>query len=508
MAASINKEQIIELVSKYRDILVLVGLLALAGWGYTRIQGALSMTVEDRIRMEVEGVKGGGSKSQALDSTKLVQELENKRSPAVYSRLKNPFGTPAEQLRLRQEVQQMYQKGEDLFKNEKYEQAIQQFNRLLRLDVTETRIEYPVRPSEYIRMAEQRLNLRNLETTLAQVRQNSEQAAALVSSSPDRAIDLYEPALAALKNLIEADPKGEAMGQDRFKEVSSLATEIEQTVTKLKRDRLAATFNQITTALSTAAQQGPNNATTLLPVLGQAREILQEAQQVDPEFSVVPAARRTELQTLTDNTDKMLVDSAETVAEQVRTSVANAVAQGDFNTANAQIKSFAALCSRHPDNGILATAQVEMLSSYLSAVIGSAGKELTRITEAIAKGDTAAYDEAKKEAVLEQVVQALTLGPLLTERDRTQLLQIEEKLRRAKPMPTLNTAYDLVSFNRVGNRYRITLKSKADGKDIPLTLELKRKDPSGFVLGQVDSKKHTVILSKLPEYAPSQFQIP
>jgi len=508
VAASINKEQIIELVSKYRDILVLVALLALAGWGYTRMQSTLSMTVEDRIRMEVEGVKGGGGKSEALDSTKLVENLEGKRSLAVYTRVKNPFGTPAEQLRLRQEVQQLYQKGEDLFKAEKYEQAIQQFNRLVRLDVTETRIEYPVRPSEYIRMAEQRLNLRNLETTLAQVRQNSEQAAALVSSSPERAIDLYEPALMALKNLVEADPQGEAMGPDRFKEVSGLATEMEQTVTKLKRDRLGSGFNQVTVALSTAAQQGAGNATTLLPVLGQAREILQEAQQVDPDSSVVPAARRTELQTLVENTDKMLVDSAEAVAEQVRTSVANAIGQGDFNTANSQIKSFAALCSRHTDNGILATGQVEILSSYLSAVIGTAGKELTQLTEALSKGDLASYDEAKKEALLGQVAQALTLGPLLTERDRTQLLQLEDKLRRAKPKPTLNTAYDLISFNRSGNRYRITLKSKGDGKDIPLTLELKKKDPSGFVLGQVDSKKRTVILSKLPEYALSEFQIP
>ena len=84
MAASINKDQIIEFISKRQDVLVLVLLVALGAWGYTQLRAPLSETVEDVIAKSVKVSVGASQGDEDLNTSELVQKLDTKRPLSVY----------------------------------------------------------------------------------------------------------------------------------------------------------------------------------------------------------------------------------------------------------------------------------------------------------------------------------------------------------------------------------------------------------------------------------------
>lgn len=509
MAASISKDQIIEFISKRRDVLVLLLLLILGAWGYLRLREPLAKTVDESIE---EHVRGGGSGSaggaDALNSTELLGVLESKRPLSIYRVSRNPFGTPAEQLRLRQEVQQLYQRGVDLYKTGKWELAIPYFNRVIRLDVTETRIQYPISPSEYIRLADRQVKIRNLDPILAKANLDIQRAGGLESSSVSEAIDAYESALLALRNLLSVDPQGEAMGKEKFDEISGRVSQLVQTVNNLKRQTLGQDVEAAISALNSAMQQASSNAYGVLLAVTHGRVVRKEVQEVDAGGSVIPAAKRTQLDSLVQTAEQTLAGALDDVAQQVQTRVSDSVQQGEFAAAHEGVNAFCDLCDRYPENSVLLAAQIDVMATYLVGVIQAGRDELKRITVTFQKGDYAGYDPKAKEVLLGHLSTALSLGSLLTDNDRVQLAQLADSLRRIKPPPPLDTVYDLLSCRSIGTRYRIKLREKSTKKEISLLLRKNRKDRAGFLLRQVDSRNRVVILSKLPEYAPSQFKLP
>ncbi len=508
MAASISKDQIIEFIGKYRDILVLVLILALAGWAYLQLREPLAKSVEDIIAEGVRNRGQAGEGQQGVDAGELVQELESKRPFSVYRKARNPFGTPAEQLRLRQEVKQLYETGINLYKNGKYELAIQQFNRVIRMDVTETRIEYPIPPSEYIRLAERQVKIRDLDNIVAQADQKIQQAQGLENSDTNRAIKMYESAHADLKGLLEVDPQGEAMGQARFDQITNQVAQLEQTITNLKRQTLSQNVSAATNDLSRALEQASTDVFSLVLASVQAREVQAEMNEVDPNGEVVATQARNQLGSLIQRAESTLADSLESIAQQARQNVSDAAKAGEFERTHQLVESFVQLAKQYPDNDTLTAAELEILSVYLGGVAEAGRQELKRITEAFQQGDYSSYDPEKKQQVMGHISRALTLGAILTDTDRAQLAKLEDTLRRLEPPPPLDSAYDLLEFRPTGGVYRVRLKVKETGKEVSLRLRPRRKDDTGFRLGQVDTKNRVVILSKLPEYAPSQFQIP
>ncbi len=508
MAASISKDQIVELIGKYRDILVLVLIIALAGWGYLQLRESLAKSVEDIIEEGIRSTGQGGAGQQGIDVGQLVQSLESKRPFSVYQQKRSPFGTPAEQLKLRQEVKQLYENAVSLYKSGKYELAVQQFNRVIRMDVTETRIEYPIPPSEYIRLAERQVKIRDLDNILAQANQKIEQARSQESTAPNRAIEQYESALADLKGLVGVDPQGDAMGQAKLNQITGLISQVEQTVTNLKRQTLGQNVSAATNNLNNALQEASTDVFSLVLALAQGREVQSEVKEVDPDASVVSTQARNQLDTLLQRAENTLADSLDSVAQQARQNVADAVQNGNFARAHQLVEAFVELGKQYPDNDTLTAAQIEVLSTYFGGVMEAGRQELAAIREAFQQGEYSSYDPERKKAVVEDISRALRLGPVLSDTDRTQLAQLEDTLRRLEPPPPLDSAYDLVEFRPTGGIYRVQMTEKETGEEVSLRLRPRRKDESGFRLGQVDMKNRVVILSKLPEYAPSQFQIP
>lgn len=508
MAIKLDKDTLLEFLFKYRDQLIIVVLIGIAGYGAYSVWGQYNRSVEEIISDNLPQSRPGQSDDDYVGTAQnVVTGLLSKVPVAVYVRTNNPFGTPEQQLRLRQELDEAYQRALESFRVGNYQEAINILQReVIPQDVTETRIAYAISPSEIIRQAEIALTRANLDGVVT--RANESYQAGKSSSDPAESLVKLRSALNDYQRVIEVDPQGNELGADRLKEIETRIAELTDTVNKMERENIRRTVVQARQDLASARNSG--DTVNLLKSVGKMRAAFISLTSIDPDMTVVSQKDRETITTELQEAQKQALDALPTVIETVKTALTSTPPeQQDFDSvrSNLALIQECVLLAQANQNADLATQAGSIFVEFIEAFTGSMQKLVAQLDKAIKEEKYDQFDTALRDRFLEMATILSESGLQLPRGRINQLMDASSQLRALALPPLMSDAYDLVNYSATTRYHRITLRNKESGEEEKLNLQLDKKDSKGFILLEVDTNQGTIILSK-SGYRPSRYTVP
>ena len=507
----IDKEALLEYAALKKDQLFLgVLIIALLGGGYY-IYTQTSMSVNDIINTAKSAGPGGagaGGESDIVNPEELVNLLTAKRSKAMYQVERNPFGSPEEQLRMRQEVDATYQRGVDLFNNGRFQEAIEQFDRVIQLDVTETRINYPVLPSEYKRRAMQENARSNLDSILTSAQNDINEGDRLTQANQtDKAIDMYNRASSSLSSVIDSDPEGAVIGKENLDKVQTLQTQAFQKFIGLRGKSLLEDIKTETTAARQVVN-GQDYIAMMKAALALQR-LQVEIQQVDPNADLVSRTSRTQVNTIATDIQKKIQANSGLLVNQAVTQFQQAIQSADLTKSREALAILAQARQLNPQDEQLAENLKSFVAQRADLVIKAAQDFAVKQRDVIAKGDYANFDVTNRDMFTVELNSLLDRSAGLDDDKRGQVLSALNVLKKLKLPPALTQRYEIRNVEPMGNAFKVEVLDKSGSSSKPRTLILRegRPDTSTKIqLKQVDTQEGFVILSR-PDYMDAKVPI-
>ncbi len=501
MNLSIDKDALADFCSVYKDYIFLVVLLLVLVVGGWFLYQQSAQSVEDIIQEKISAGAGGVNPDQddeVVSSEEVVNTLLSKRSSASYEVQRSPFGSQEEQYRKRQEVESAYQKGRELFEAGDYQSAIQQFDRVIALDVTESRISYPVLPSEYKRRAQQEYAKRNLDTILQDARKNIQEGDRLVEAgSKKEAIEAYNKASTSLSNVIDSDPQGQNIGIENLNTVKELQQEAYNKAMNIQREIIREELNQ-ELAESQQVITGQDMIAALKKYFA-LNQIQQRLDTIDPNSTLISRNERSTLQSRIEQIQNKIAGNFDALIAQAESQFNQALAQEDLVKTQEAIFILRQALNYRPSDKELANKINDFVNQRTNLLIQKATQFYQEQQTILANNEYDKFDENKKKQFINELYVLRERGNLTSEQ-RKQVSELETNLRSlVKPGP-LTDAYEIVSVTPgATSRYRIVVRDKTSTSNRALTLYLREGEEdkkTQINLKQVDTDNGFVILSK------------
>lgn len=503
MALQFDKDATLEFLEARKDqlfTLVLVILLLAGGWFlYTQS----SVTKEELIQQALETpdrTGGSGPGDGIVTPDDVVSALLEERPADMYQVKRNPFSSPEEQLRIRKEVESAYQRGEELFRTGQFEAAIQQFERVIQLDVTESRINYPILPSEYQRRA-MRENLKsNFDRLMTSAQKDVQEGKRLIAAQQfQEAETVLKRANENLSEALEADPDGSAIGQEKFNQLKNLQQEAFQNLAQVQTTIIQSDLSKgIQQAQQLLAQ---NDLIALLRSMLSLMALRQQLTQIDPNAELVRMNDRNRLNSLISQIQQRLNDNYATLESQAENQFNQAVVEKDLIKSREAVMIMRQIFQANPNNQELQKKIDDMVVRRADMVIEAANEFITKQTAILNQQQYEQFDQKMKILLIDEITQLRNLGRPITSTQRDNLLNLERSVRALRIPPPVTEDYDIISVNpRIGDIYEIELydkKSRTGTRKISISLRVGKEDRrTGILLKQVDTANGFVILSK------------
>ena len=434
--------------------------------------------------------------------------LTAKRSKEMYQVERNPFGSPEEQLRMRQEVDASYQRGVDLFNNGRFQESIEQFDRVIQLDVTETRINYPVLPSEYKRRAMQENARSNLDSILTSAQNDINEGDRLAQANQiEKAIEMYNRASSSLSSVIDSDPDGAVIGEANLNRVKTLE---QQAFNKFIGLRGKSLLDDIKNETNAARQVVSGQDYIAMMKAALALQVLQVAiQKVDPNADLVNRASRTQVNALTTQLQQKIQANTALLINQAVAQFQSAIQEKDLVKSRESLAILAQARQLNPKDEQLAANLTAFIAQRADIVIQAAQDFTIAQRDIITKGDYANFDVNKRDLFAVELNALLERNANLDETKRGEVLNALNVLKQLKLPPALTQMYEIRSVEPMGNSFKVEVVDKTSASSKPRTLILRegRPDTSTKIqLKQVDTQEGFVILSR-PDYMDAKVPI-
>ncbi|MEW6234983.1 MAG: hypothetical protein AB1656_06325 [Candidatus Omnitrophota bacterium] len=504
MGLSIDKEALLEYVSKKKDSLF-IGLLViviLAGGWFLYQKSALSVNdILDEI-LRKEPPKGpGGAENTAVTSNEVVDNLLKKRAAEDYNLKRNPFGSPEDQMKKRQEVEAAYQRGVDLFQAGQFDAAIQQFDKVIALDVTETRISYSILPSEYKRRAQRENLKRNFDRVLASAKADVDegnrqaQAGAIVEAQTvlTRADD-------TLRRCIDSDPEGAAIGKENIEQIKNLQLLAFDRLMQIKGQVLIGEFNRELGEARTALS-GSNFIEMLKKVVALIK-VQSDVKAIDPNAKLVSRDQVNQLNSLVEQIQAKVKDNFQALVAQADQQFTEGAVQKDMQKTSQAVYALQMARNFDPNDKDLAKKLTDYAARRADLVMEIATKFLADQQALLDKGEFEKFDLQNKRQLLGEVLALRNIA--LNAAQKNQASELENKLKALRLPPPVTDDFEVLSIQppagTSGGKYKIEVMDKTSrgtaSKKL-LYLSQGQTDPrSKIVLKQVDTSNGFVILSK------------
>lgn len=496
-----DKEALIEFSGAYKDQLFL-GLLfvALVGGG-VYVWGQTSKSVGDIIN-EVQNAAmtpgGAGDESDVVNPEELVQLLTAKRSKDMYQVERNPFGSPEEQMRMREEVQSAYQRGVELFNSGRYQEALDQFDRVIQLDVTETRISYPVLPSEYKRRAMQENARRNMDQILTSAQNDVSEGDRLAQAGEtDKALELYNRARNNLASVIDSDPDGSAIGEENLNRVKTLEQQAFRKFINLRGQTLIA---DLQAAMSNARQVlSGSDYIAMMKSIASLQRLQLEIQQIDPNAELVNRSTRSQVNSLATQIQQKINTNYSALVDQANRQFMTAIQDEDLVKSQESITVLSQARQMNPQDQTLAQTLTDYIKQRADLVIQQAQQFAVQQRDNLAKGDYASFDVQQRDRFIAELNLLLDRNVGLDDDKRGEVLNALNLLKQLRLPPPLTQKFEIRSIEPLGNSFKIEVRDKETASSRPRTIVLRegRMDASTKIsLKQVDTQEGFVILSR------------
>lgn len=496
-----DKEALIEYSSQHKDgifIAILVLLLVLGGW-FLYQQSAQS--VEDIIQSRISGGErrvGEGTQSNELVTAELVQLILSKRNPDAYAMNRNPFGSPEDQMRTRQQINESYNRAQELFRAGQYEQAVQLFDQVIALDVTETRIDYPTLPSEYKRRAQQENAKKNFDKIYQSAQTDMQEGDRLLAAgNRNEALNVYKRANENLSSIVDSDPNGDVIGKENIQKIKDLQLNVQKKLTDLWGNILIEQINQVVNQ-SRQVLNGQDFIAMSKSMI-QLALVQQELRAADPNATLVNQAKHTELNTLFEQMQKKLKDNYAILVGQAEQAFAEGLSGQDLQRTQEAINSMRQALSLNPTDQALQKKVNEALVQRANLVIQMAQAFYDQQKKLLDSNQFEQFNNQERIRLLGELASLRDLGAVLDSATRTQAADLQNKMTALRLPPVVTDAYEIISVTPSGNNYKVEYIDKTarsqETKAIYLR-ENRRDRGTGITLKQVDTDGGFVILSK------------
>ena len=425
--------------------------------------------------------------------------------------MKNPFGTPEEQLRLREELVEAYNQAFDAFRLEKYQEAIQILEeQVIPRDVTETRITYTVAPSEMIRQAEVALTRLNMDEVVARADADFRSGQTALGGNPIKALKMLRQALGDYQRVLEVDPEGKKLGEQRLGEMQTRVTQLTDQVLKLQRDTLRRSISQARQDLQAAQSSG--NPSALVLSIARMRSAWLELEAIDSDQSIVPPTEREAIDKEFQAAQTTSLDTLPNVVDSVKQQLASGTLleqnPQEIQSSLILLRESLQLSQASPKQD-MAQPVLQVIRDYAEIVVTTMKETQGQLAKALEDEKYDAFDENAQKRLIATGQQLADSGLPPRASLRNRVAEMVAKLKELTLPPLLSDAYEVVAFRASSKRYyRVTVREKGTETAEPFNLELEKKGNKGFILLKVDTDLGSIILSKSPGFRPSQFSIP
>ena len=194
---------------------------------------------------------------------------------------------------------------------------MQQFDRVINLDVTESRIAYPTLPSEYKRMSLRENAKKNLDKILSTASNNIQEGDRFQGQSKiTESLAAFNAADKALSEILQSDQDGSAIGQANIQKVKELQQQAFNKSVSLRRQTL---LNEMTSELNQAQtlSQGSDYIGMMKSIFNLIR-LQKDVTLIDPNSDLIKRTTRdrlasliTDLQTKIQGNAPVLISQAE-----------------------------------------------------------------------------------------------------------------------------------------------------------------------------------------------------
>ncbi len=504
MALKLDKDTLLEFLDRYKDQLFIGALtLTLVAGGWALYQRS-ALSVDELIREVTEEPdrQGADAQTERVLPQDVVDKLLAKRAPDMYSIKRNPFGSQEEQLRKRDEVKNAYNRGVELFQAGDYETAIQQFDKVIALDVTETRIPYAVLPSEYKRRAQSEFLKRNFDRVLASAKSDLQEGDRLVSTA--KMAEAEAVFLRANKNLTEAitaDPEGTSVGKENLDTLKQMQT---QAFNKLIAVQSSVLKNELQQGVQQAQQMlGQNDLIALLKCNFSLLALQQRLNEVDPNAELIKANERNQVASLVQQIQKRLTDGYADLVVQADKQFAEALVQKDMNKSMEAIAAMRLALQTNPQDPELQTKINTSVIKRAEMVVQLADAFIAEQQGILNQGQYDQFDAQGKLRFMDELNALRNVGPSDSNL-RTQIVDRLKQIQNLRKPPLLTQEYDIQSVQESGKGiYKIevmdkTVRTGAKKRVLTNIREGSNRGDrtTGIYIKKVDTEKGSVILSK------------
>lgn len=510
MALKIDKEALIEFSIAKKDQLFIGLLIAILIGGGLYLYLSTSTKVDDYLTAMMANDAPGGGKTKTktpavalVPSEKIVENLAFKLSIALYTPEKNPFGSPEEERQINDLVQSAYNAGVQAFKSGDFDKAAQQFDRVITLDVTESRVSYPTLPSEYKRMALRENAKKNLDKILASATNNISEGDRFQSQNKTaESLVSFNAADKVLSEILQSDPDGAIIGQANFQKVKELQQQAFNKSVSLRRQSL---LNEMTTALNQAQtfSQGADYIGMLKALFTLVR-LQKEVTLIDPNSDLIKKNNRDRLTSLVTDLQTKIQGNTPVLVSQAEQQFKKAIESQDHTKAQEAISALTQSLTFAPKN-------LQELQTKIKDFVNRRAQLVVQLAQGFYTAQKAILDSQKQDQFDQngkmtwlQELNTLrrTGGKDLSADLNNQIVSAENQLKGLRLPPQLTEEFDFIKVTlSAGNAIKIDYKEKSASASVrPASLLLKEGQNdrrTKITVKQVDTANGFVILSKL-----------
>jgi len=504
LGLSIDNEAVLEYVSKNKDplfISVLVIMLLAGGWFlYEKSALSVNAILDEVLRNDPSG-RPGAQPDKSVTSTEVVDNLLKKRAAAESNMKRNPFGSPEDQMKMRQEVEAAYQRGVELFQAGQYDAAIQQFDKVISLDVTETRINYSVLPSEYKRRAQRENLKRNFDRVLANAKADIDEGNRQAQAGAIReAQTVLARADETLRQCIDSDPDGAAIGKENIDQVKTLQQQAFDRLMQIKGQALLGDVNRELGEARTALSG--SNFIEMLKKSISLVNVQTEVKAIDPNAKLVSRDQVNQLNSLMEQIQTKVKDNFQALVAQADQQFTEGAVQKDLQKTSQAIAALQMARSFDPNDKDLAKKLTDYAARRADLVMEVSAKFVADQQALLDKSEFEKFDVQTKRQLLTELLTLRNIN--LNAAQKNQASELENKLKALRLPPPVTDDFEVLSIQPpaagLAGKYKIEVMDKTSrGSASKKLLYLSEggMDPrTKIVLKQVDTSNGFVILSK------------
>lgn len=296
-------------------------------------------------------------------------------------------------------IREQYESGRRLFEEGRLQRAEEAMQTILRLDPFEGAIDYPDKPSNILKRIQNQIDIRwvadqheRLQTIIEQGREQETQG------NLEQARLRYRDALRIYDGIRERDPEKSMLDKPVYEQIERDMTQVDSSYSRITRQRLVEVFRETASRCRTLLvdAQTAEQVTTKVDYLSQARDAIggvrQQLADDDPEQEFVPAADRTQLDTL----ETEVSEAVDALLPAIREELERSVPQVSIETPDQEVSEvqslLEALTRLEPDS-----PNVKAWRKTLSDIVVQ--KQRIQVLEEISQTSTevAALDERIRE---------------------------------------------------------------------------------------------------------------